>query len=253
MLDTGAKGLVVNSKYFEGNASEAGKAYGLGGHISSVGKLKNVVLEMEEVLFEKIKADVIDLGAIEEKKKVRLLGLLGYEVLKDFELMMNYKDAYLTFSAIDAKGNIIDPMPHTLLKVDSMAIDIGNFIPVLDVSIKGVNKKMGLDTGAEVNLLHINGNEDIMSEFSVLKTMKITGADGRTKDAIAGRLYRLRVFDKYTCAAMATMLSNLENFHAIYESKIDGIIGFEFLAPWITSINYKKKMFYLHSFKTERP
>lgn len=253
VLDSGARRLVLNSQYFQGTGDASSVAYGLGGNISTLSKIKNAALEFEEVKFERIGADIIDLQAIENSKKVRLIGLLGYEVLNQFEVMYNYREGYLTFSAIDDKGEMINPMPHTQLKVDSMSFSLGNFIPVLTVTINGIEKKMGLDTGAEINLLHINNNDDILGEFNVMRSIKITGSDGRKKEALAGKLYRLKVFDKYTCAAMSTMLSNLENFHTIYNTKIDGILGFEFLSPWITSINYKKKMFYLHSFKTERP
>ncbi len=253
VLDSGARRLVLNSKYFQGTGDASSVAYGLGGNISTLSKIKNAALEFEEVKFERIGADVIDLGAIENSKKVRLIGLLGFEVLNQFEIMYNYREGYLTFSALDERGELINPMPHTQLKVDSMSFSLGNFIPVLTVTINGIEKKMGLDTGAEINLLHINNNDDVLGEFNVIRSIKITGSDGRKKEALAGKLYRIKVFDKYTCGAMSTMLSNLENFHTIYNTKIDGILGFEFLSPWITSINYKKKMFYLHSFKTERP
>lgn len=253
VLDTGAKGLVLNSKYFRGQIRTDRTAFGLGGGVSALSYLRQAEVGMDEFIFEKLDADVIDMGAIEDSKKLRIIGLIGFEVLENFEVMINYKDGYLTFSEVDTHGQMIDPMPHTQLKVDSMTFKMGNFIPVLTVTINGVEKHMGLDSGAEVNLLHINNNDDIMGEFNLLRTVKITGADGRKKEALGGKLYRVKVFDKYTCAAMSTMLSNLENFHVIYRTEIDGILGFEFLAPWISSINYRKKMFYLHSFKTERP
>ncbi|MBK8633147.1 MAG: aspartyl protease family protein [Saprospiraceae bacterium] len=253
IIDTGAKTLVLNSKYFTGSDVTAEVAYGLGGAISTLARQSKVTMDIEEINFTDLQADVISLEKIEESKKIRILGLIGYDILEGFETMFNYREGYLTLSQVDKSGEILDVLPHTTLKVDSLTFQLGNFIPVITVDVKGVTKRMGIDTGGEINLLDINRNKDIMSEFQILRTIKISGADGKERNAIAGRMYRIQVFEKFKCAGMSTLLGNLENFDAIYKTKLDGILGYEFLAPWIMSINYRKKKLYIHSFKTERP
>jgi hypothetical protein len=52
---------------------------------------------------------------------------------------------------------------------------------------------------------------------------------------------------------MGTVLMNMDNLNKIYRTNLDGILGFEFLSPWLFSINYKKQMLYLHPLKVVVP
>ena len=253
ILDTGAKTLVLNESYFHTYQKTNNPAAGLGGEIESVGYLPKVNLETDLLKISNLQADVIPMSVIETKKQITVLGLLGYEVLKSFEIMLNYRESYITLSRVDENGEVIDALPHTRHKVDSMAFEMGNFIPVLNVKINGIPKRMGLDTGAEVNLLDIKKNKDILDNYQITNKIKINGTDNRNFEALAGRLYRVQLFGKYTCGGMATVLTNLDNFEAIYNTRLDGIVGYEMLSPWIFSINYRKKMLYLHHFKSEKP
>ncbi len=138
-------------------------------------------------------------------------------------------------------------------KKDSLSFTLGNFIPVIDVMVNGVKKKFGIDSGAEINLLDLKKSKDIMAQFQPIKTIRLTGSDGKESDVLAGRLYKLSILEKYRCASMATVLINMDNLNKIYASNLDGILGFEFLSPWLFSINYKKQKLYFHQLKVVNP
>ncbi|WP_235297238.1 aspartyl protease family protein [Portibacter marinus] len=252
ILDTGANGLVLNSKYFEADRLSSNSAYGLNGEISEVGRSKVREMMIDEIMFSNISAENIDLREIEEKKKLKILGLIGYNVIKDYEVMLNYRERYVTFSKLDKRGHIIEILDHTREKLDSFDFDIANFIPVIEVSINGKMKRMGIDTGAEINVIDNRRNRNILENFKVINRINIAGADGRSRQAIAGILFRVKLGNDYRCASMATMMTNMDSLNEIYGSTLDGIFGHSFLAPWIFSINYKKKRIYIHRIKYSR-
>ena len=208
---------------------------------------------MDNLNFINIDADVVDLSSIEYNKDIKILGLVGFSLLSDFEIMFNYRGRFISLSRVDVKGNVIDPMPFILDKKDSLSFTLGNFIPVIDVMVNGVKKKFGIDSGAEINLLDLKKSKDIMAQFQPIKTIRLTGSDGKESDVLAGRLYKLSILEKYRCASMATVLINMDNLNKIYASNLDGILGFEFLSPWLFSINYKKQKLYLHQLKVINP
>ena len=55
--------------------------------------------------FKKIKADVIDLGHIEEQKNFPILGLIGYEVLKDCELLIDFQQRQVVLTRTNEAAN----------------------------------------------------------------------------------------------------------------------------------------------------
>jgi hypothetical protein len=92
-----------------------------------------------------------------------------------------------------------------------------------------------------------------MTQFNPMGIIKLTGSDGKVSEVLAGRMYRLVILEIYRCASMATVLINMDNLNKIYKSNLDGILGFEFLSPWLFSINYKKQKLYLHQLKVINP
>lgn len=249
ILDTGANGLVLNDKYYDADRIAEASAYGISGNIMSIGESRVDSLSLNTLMFYDIRAEHIDLEEIEDRKKVKILGLIGYDVIKNYEIMLNYREKYVTFSNLDAAGEIIEVLHHTREKVDSFEFDFGRFIPIINVSVNGKSKRMGIDTGAEVNVIDNRRNRDVLENFKVVNRINISGADGRKKQALAGILFRVRLGENYRCASMATMMTNMNNLNEIYGTKLDGILGHSFLAPWIFSINYKKQLLYIHKIK----
>jgi len=253
VIDTGAEGLVLNSQHFKGVRDDSRGYYGLSGRGKALTVSYDNAVKVNGLEFNNVDADVVDLSSIELKKGLKILGLIGFNLLKDYEIMFNYRGRFIALSAVDNKGNVIDPMPYILNKKDSLSFILGNFIPVIDVTVNGVKKKFGIDSGAEINLLDLKRSKDIMSQFTPIRTISLTGSDGKDSEVIAGRLYRVAILEIYRCATMATVLMNMNNLNKIYQSNLDGILGFEFLSPWLFSINYKKQKLYLHQLKVINP
>ncbi len=254
ILDTGANGLVLNTNYVQPDRLLADiKGRGISGEMEEVGSKQVATFGMEELRFTGLVAQTVDLQHLEETKKMRILGLIGYKVLQDFELMINYQENYLTLSRVDKSGEIIDALPHTLNKIDSIEFTMANFLPVIEVQVDGKTKRMGIDSGAEFNLLDIKRSKDILSNFKIMKKTQVIAANDQQVEVLGGRLYGLSFRKKFRNPGMNTVLTNFKHIDNIYKRKLDGILGYPFLMRWITSLNYKKKKIYIHQPKFVKP
>ena len=186
-------------------------------------------------------------------EKTKILGLVGYSVLQDFEILLNYREKYIRLSELNRKGELLEPVQYISPRIDSIRFRMGNHIPVIKVEVNGLEKSMGIDTGAEYNLLNIRSNKDIMDHFILSRRIRMRGASKDYAEALGGHLYRLKLNNKYPCAGMATVLTGFRNINELVGFEIDGIMGYEFLSPWIFSLNYKKRKLYLHRIKYKVP
>ena len=255
ILDTGANGLVLNSRYFDGTRlADQRQGVGLDGTVGVVAEKVQDSLLLDELHFYNVRAQIVDLREIEKRKKERLLGLIGYQILKTFEVQINYRLSFVTFSRVDGRGNLLTPLPHTAEKMDSFEIVMRTHLPVIEVEVGGVRKRMGIDSGAEVNLLNTRKNKQILSKhFKIVRKMKVSGLGGQRIEGLVGRLYSLALKKRYRCGSLATAVLNLSNLEAMYSTNLDGILGYPFLAPWVFSINYRKRLLYIHPFTQMRP
>lgn len=252
ILDTGANGLVLNGKHFNSRALATKRAYGLQG-VSKVGRTPVSEFTLGPLRFGPTSAQVIDLEGIAGRINRKLLGLVGYEVLEAYEITLNYHSQEITFSPLDEWGNYLGTPFYDSPKADSMAITLENFLPVVTVRVNGQAKRMGIDTGAEYNLLDARRSTGLMANFRPLGSVKLHSADGRKEKRPVGKLSGVLLGDRYRCAPMYTLLVDFRHFDDIYQTKLDGILGKEFLAPWVFSINYRKRMLYVHQMKFVPP
>ncbi|MEM1356942.1 MAG: pepsin/retropepsin-like aspartic protease family protein [Bacteroidota bacterium] len=252
ILDTGANGLVLNDAHFSSYNSAGKRAYGLQGGIA-VGRLSLPSFTLGPLRFGATAAQVIDLRRIEDRTQHKLLGLIGYRVLEAYEITLDYRMQEIIFTPLDAVGNPLVPVAHAAKKVDSLGFSLAKFLPVITVRIDGQARRMGIDTGAEYNLLEVEVAKRLGSNFQQTGSVKLYSSDGRINTQQAGKLARLVLGKRYKCGRMGTLLVDFQYFDKIYQTQLDGILGKEFLAPWIFSINYRKQLLYIHEMRFVPP
>jgi hypothetical protein len=142
VIDTGAEGLVLNSRHFRGTEDGLRQFCGVSGRGESLRVSKNNRMLVDALVYENLSADVIDLSSIENQKSIKIAGLIGFSLLKEFEVMFNYRERFISLFRVDDKGNVIDPMPFMKNKADSLFFVFGNFIPVIDAKNKWYTQKI---------------------------------------------------------------------------------------------------------------
>ncbi|MBU6340397.1 MAG: aspartyl protease family protein [Bacteroidetes bacterium] len=243
-FDTGASTLVLNNRFLKrSNAAATENRGSVTGKVQLVGAMSVDSFQLDELIISNIQADVVDLSHIERSKKIALMGIIGYEVFKDFEILYDYNARLLVLVRLDQKGNQLERIPdweYALLQ--SIPIRVEGHFALLDLEFEGNKKKQfGLDTGAEQNLLSSeSGGRFLKANFEIRKRVRLGGVGQEKIEVLSGLLQHAHV-DSFQFRPMATLLTNLNDINAVNQTYMDGILGYEFFVQYPMSINYRKK------------
>ncbi|GAB4166190.1 MAG: hypothetical protein Tsb0033_28180 [Winogradskyella sp.] len=247
ILDTGSETLILNSAHFKPTRQyriDGQQKSGVNDHIEDVKEKYLNLLSINDINLKKLNADVIDLSHIERTKKIKLLGIIGYSVLKDFEIFIDMHLNQLTLSKIDNKGNKVSDKVYAETIMDSIDFTLKKHTIILKAYVGNKAVKFGLDTAAEYNQLNETLDSEILDYFYPNRELKLTGASGNKKKVLAGKLYSVKLSDSIYFGPMKTVLANLIKMNAAFGTHLDGVLGFEFFLQKRTIINYKKKKLY---------
>ncbi|NET32785.1 MAG: hypothetical protein F6K19_12350 [Cyanothece sp. SIO1E1] len=237
ILDSGAPVVVLNSKYFS-NGTEDGSAQGVSGslqrqqiHIDSF-RWGNIALADTDLMG-------LDLSHLEEELDHPFKGLIGYDLLRDFELLIDYeKEELLLFK--DGQTDY-----HQKIKPQSeLSFNYQLHIPVLEVEIGGVQYDLGLDTGAEQNLISQSGFDRLPKEsFALQEQTELRGADKNVTE-VQRFIINESEFSGHTFKAMSFVSADISHLTAGYGLKIEGLVGYPFLSQQLCSIDFADKKIY---------
>ncbi|WP_299116391.1 aspartyl protease family protein [uncultured Winogradskyella sp.] len=247
IIDTGSESLILNSQHFKPTRKYRDDGKSKSGVHRAIENIKEKHLDslsFNRLSLKKLNADVIDLSHIEKAKKIRLLGIIGYSILKDFEVFIDMHLNQLTLTRIDKNGDKLSNKVYAEAINDSIDFELKKHSIILEAFVGNNKVKFGLDTAAEYNQLNKNINSEILAYFYPSKELKLTGASGKKKKVLAGKLYRVKLNDSIYFGPMKTVITNLRKMNNAFGTNLDGILGFEFFAQKRTIINYKKKKLY---------
>jgi hypothetical protein len=191
-----------------------------------------------------LNSDVIDLSHIEKSKKIKLLGIIGFSILKDFEIFIDLYLNQITLTKIDKFGQKLIKEDYLEEIIDTVQFSLKKHTIVIEVSINNEKLLFGLDTGAELNQINSSINKKVLSSFRPKKRIKLIGASTREIEVIYGNLYKVKLNDKNYFGPMKTILTNLSNLNKAFGTDLDGILGHDFFAQKRVIINYKKQELY---------
>lgn len=243
-FDTGASGLLLNYRYFGRRGSAAvAEGGGVTGRVRVLGAAKVDTFRLDNLLATNIGAEVIDFTHIENAKKTDLVGLIGHSVFKDYEILFDYDASLLVLIRTDRNGQQMEPLPRWEYKpLGSATIETAGHIAVVWLRFGAKKeKKFGLDSGAEQNLLsNTAGNRFLKENFEIRKRVKLHGTGNQSLEVFSGVLQNASL-DTFHFKPMATILTNLNEINAACETDLDGVLGYEFLSQRPVSINHRKR------------
>ncbi|WP_040280906.1 pepsin/retropepsin-like aspartic protease family protein [Psychroserpens damuponensis] len=247
IIDTGSESLILNKVHFKARKSLSSSSKETSGVIDVIDNpLEKQLREfiIQDITIEDKKSDVIDLSHIETSKKIHLLGIIGYDILKDYEVFIDMYLNQITLSRVNSKGQKLDTRPYLEKIIDTVNFKLRKHTIVVEASIDNHNLKFGLDTAAEYNQLNKRTSKKILKYFYPSKRLMLIGASGRKIEVMAGKLYRVKLSDQIYFAPMTTLLTNLNQMNEAFGTSLDGILGYEFFRQQRTIINYKKEKLY---------
>ncbi len=247
IIDTGSESLILNKSHFKGRKPISGASKQVTGVIDFVDnplekQLKKFIIK--DFVLKNQFSDVIDLSHIELSKKMHLLGIIGYDVLKDFEIFIDMHLNQITLSKIDADGHKLDKTGYLEKLIDSVNFKLKKHTIIIEATVNNQNLKFALDTAAEFNQLNKKVHQEVLKQYFPKRKLQLTDASGKTIEVLAGKLYRVKLSDVIYFGPMHTILSNLSKMNRAFGTRLDGILGYEFFRQQRTIINYKKEKLY---------
>lgn len=247
IIDTGSKSLILNKSHFPLDYPFLVKEQETSGILNSIDrplerKVRDFYIESLN-LKDKI-SDVIDLSHLEKSKKMNLLGIIGFNVLKDYEIFVDLYLNQITLSKVDNLGVKLDDKVFLEKITDSIDFTLRNHAILISGSIDDKKMSFILDSAAEVNQINRSVNKKVLKNFIPSKRLKLSGASGKEIEVLAGKLYRVKLNDDIYFGPMFTILTNLNKTENAFGVKVDGILGYEFFKQKRTIINYQKEKLY---------
>lgn len=241
VFDTGASGMVLNSTYFRNYViSETKTSSGINGDIGSIQSITVDSVNLGDIAFRNVKADIVELGHIENSRGIKVLGLFGFSHLRNYEVIIDVINSQLTLIKVDKKGNRITQCTtqHTPDIVEPILES--NNVVFFNGLIGGKVVKFCLDTGAEINSISNSLPKVALNTVSITRRINLMGAGSTKKEVLYGVMNDFKFAGKQF-EGMETIITNLSTLENVYNMKFSGVVGFDFLNKGAIIINIRKK------------
>jgi len=236
MLDTGAPSLVLNEQIEEKTKSSA---RGISGEVQITQKTVQS-FEWAGIQTKKLEALVLNMEHLEIAAKTKLAGLIGYDVLKNAEVLFDYERRLILLSKTHKSSWHKGHKPRAT--IDFIMED---HLPVLKVKIDKKTLYLGLDSGAECNILDEKVfNKIPKSLISKNKQEKLIGLDRKEKSVNVAWISDTQI-KKETFSDMKYLFTDLSALQNEGEIQLDGLLGAPFFQSATFSINYRKQKLYI--------
>ena len=245
LLDTGAPKVILNSKYIEKGTKNkrmvSSSMKGAGGNISGMDIQPIKKLDLRGIIIENQDVITMELSHLEKELEtdIELYGLIGYDLIKDYDLLFDYKNSELTL----IKPDFYPQYKNKQLsknKLTKIPFELKSHIPVFKAQIAGKEFSFGVDSGAETNLM----DDDLLGSMSKLlknkRTSNLTGADKKRTEVIKGAIKKTIIGGK-RFKKMQTLFNDISHLNKGYKLKLDGLMGYELLSKQKTLISYQRK------------
>ena len=112
---------------------------------------------------------------------------------------------------------------------------------MLNGRMQGKKLRLGLDTGAEMNMLDNRLAGRVFDHMEILSSQTVSGANGTKSDVLVTRLKGLEI-GEVMLPEMRTLVGNLTTMGKAYGYSLDGMLGYPFFAQGRTVIHFKKRI-----------
>ena len=250
VLDTGAPNLVLNKTYFRNGKASSSATVGITGEEGTVYHTTIESLAIQDLYFTALSADLIDLRHLEDSRGIKILGLLGADLFSQLEMEIDIRHNVLYLRKLKDDGESLCDLkdscgikPDLLFPVET----IGDIV-FLDCFVSGKKLRFCFDTGAETNVLSTNVSNKILAKFQLANRIALSGAGSGKSDVLNGELQELTLGD-HVFNNIPFILSGLSTLQEVYNTTVNGVLGYYFLSQGRIIINPKKKLLTMYFYK----
>lgn len=249
ILDTGAPKLVLNITYFRNYEAIHTDEEGQGGITGAVaGPVPTVVkqLRLGPIKYQEAEADRINLGHIENVRGIKILGLLGVQLFKRFEMIIDYEKGLIHLHLISKKETAAyhNEMLRDASAYQEFPIDLMENKLITYGEMAGKKLTFIIDTGAESNVLDSRLPNKIFENVDITKRILLNGSGNTKVEALYGDMKNLKLSGK-EIGTLPVLVTNLEKLCISYDKCLDGMLGFDFLSMHKIGFNFVKRKMYV--------
>ncbi|MDP4265075.1 MAG: pepsin/retropepsin-like aspartic protease family protein [Bacteroidota bacterium] len=249
ILDTGAPKLILNMTYFRGYPSNSDPDSEPGGvtgetSVSSPTEIKN--FSFGPVKYSRVDADRINLGHLENSKGIKILGLLGMQLFKRFEMIIDYERNLIYLHLINKKesSSYKSEMLKDTSAYNTFEIELLENKLLTSGEMAGKKLLFVIDTGAESNVLDSRLPGKIFDNVAITRRTTLAGAGNKKVEALYGNLNNMKI-GNLDVGNLPVLVTNLEKMCFSYDKCIDGMLGFDFLSLHKIGFNFVNRKMYI--------
>ena len=237
IIDTGAPTLVLNENPTDHTVSK-GRGISDGLNAAEV-----IVKDFSWATIQKrnlnaFKVDISHLALVAGKP---IAGIIGYDILKEVELFVNYETKTVQLGAV-SKTTAPAKSPIAVIP-----FTMQGHLPVIKVKIGKKKIKLALDTASESNILDSKYLKKMNTALLVNRTKgEMQGVDQQIKEVAIATISGTSI-QEIALGDMKYLFTNLNHLKSESNLYIDGLLGFPFFKQGKMSINYKEKKLYIWS------
>ena len=240
IFDTGASELVLNSTYFRKLFRIDEESGGITGSTGAVERTIVKNIQIPGMNFKNITANLSNLGHLENRRGVKVLGLFGLSLFRNMEIIIDFDRNELYLYNLDKTGNRInckDPVykPDVVQK-----IDIFHNVLFVKVAIGEKILTFCLDTGAESNVISSHAPKEVLKSLTILQRKNLVGVSKKESEVLLCLLNNISLGNS-KLPGMNAIIADLNDLSAFYGYQIDGMLGFDFFTKGKVIVNMKKK------------
>lgn len=243
ILDLGAPYLVLNTTYFRKYVID--KEHFSGTLLSNTDNVKRTTvkrLNIQDINYTNIPADLTDLGSIENLRGIKILGLFGVELFKKYIVDLDVLNKQLVLHKNIDYAKIDNKL---ILKTD---IQLHNNVILLKAKLNNIKLNLSLDTGTERNIIHNKLSTKVYKGMEILRSSTVRDGNGGKTEVLLTVMDNIYI-GKTKLKKMRTLILNLNSMSRAYGKKIDGMLGYPFLRSGRVIIDFRKEQLYLYQFK----
>lgn len=249
ILDTGCPHLVLNLTYFRDyptTFAQDEEKSGMTGAISSVLQTQVKRFSFGGMKSFNLTADLVNLGHIENSKGVKVLGLIGMQLLDKLEMIIDYEKSLIYLHRIARKES--STYRHEMLSDDAkyhtIPIELVDNRIMVKSEMAGKKLKLIIDSGSESNVLDSRLPDKVFENISINGRIIIAGAGNSKVEALRGEMNSIRIGTQ-DITALPVLITNLEKTCFSYGGCVDGILGFDFLSLQKIGFNFVTRKMYI--------
>ena len=244
ILDTGVTHLTLNSHYFPGETT--GKdMHGIFGTASQL-QMRYSHFRCGELDLDEVYSQTLSLQHIERAKGIIIHGLIGTELLREYEVHIDLQSQVLSFAPGDRQNSA--SYRYLVPPIDTIEFRWKGNLPSLTAKAGHRRLNLLLDTGAEIGLLNDNQPRRLSADYLVPQTRGKTKvvSFSPTKEHLPVSLLSQLSLGRRGCPPLRVVLGSMRAFNDNLPGPfLDGLIGYEILHADCFAINFSEQAIYI--------